>query len=294
MPRARVNDGIELEWDSFGREDAPPVLLVMGLGSPMIYWDERLCEDLARRGRRVIRFDNRDCGRSTWLDGHGAPDLGAIVSALATGSKPPAAYLLSDMAADVAGLLDALGIESAHVVGASLGGMISQTLAIEHPHRVRTLTSIMSTTGRTGLPGPTPDATRVLLTPPPADRDGAIERAVDTWRTISGPGFPFDEALVRDRAGRAFDRGQTPAGTARQLAAILASGGREEALAKVAAPTLVIHGDMDPLVPIDGGHDTASCIPGAEMLVVPGMGHSLPVEAWPVVLDAIERHTARA
>ncbi|MFM7141478.1 MAG: alpha/beta fold hydrolase [Alphaproteobacteria bacterium] len=294
MPRARVNGHVELEWDSFGREDAPPVLLVMGLGSPMIYWDERLCEDLASRGRRVIRFDNRDCGLSTKFDDHGAPDLGAIVTALASGSKPPSAYLLSDMAADVAGLLEALGIDTAHVVGASLGGMIAQTLAIEHPSRVRTLTSIMSTTGRAGLPGPTPEAPRVLLTPPPDDREGAIERAVDTWRTISGPGFPFDEAMVRDRAGRAFDRGQSPAGTARQLAAILASGGREERLAAVAAPTLVIHGDLDPLVPIDGGRDTAACIPGAEFLAVSGMGHSLPVEVWPTVLDAIERHTARA
>lgn len=294
MPRAKVNGHVELEWDSFGPEDAPPVLLVMGLGSPMIYWDERLCRDLASRGRRVIRFDNRDCGRSTWFDDHGAPDLGAIVSALATGSKPPSAYLLSDMAADVAGLIDALDLGSVHVVGASLGGMIAQTLAIEHPRKVRTLTSIMSTTGRAGLPGPTPEAAQVLLTPPPADRDGAIQRAVNTWRVISGPGFPFDEAAIRERAGQAFDRGQTPAGTARQLAAILASGSREESLRQVVAPTLVIHGDLDPLVPIDGGHDTASSVAGAEMLVVPGMGHFLPIEVWPTLLDAIERHTARA
>lgn len=292
MARMQVNGQVELEYEDMGPADAPPVLLIMGLGSQMIFWEDSFCAELVRRGRRIIRFDNRDCGLSTKFDEYGLPDLSAIVGAVLEGRRPDSAYLLSDMAADVRGLMDGLGLASAHVVGASMGGMVAQTLAIEHPERVRTLTSIMSTTGRAGLPGPTPEAQLVLLTPPPPDRAGAIERAVETWRVISGPGFPFDEQAVRDRAGRAWDRNHSPQGTARQFAAIIASGGRETALAKLALPTLVIHGDLDPLVPIDGGRDTAAVVPGAEFLVVPGMGHSMPREVWPRLLDAIERHTA--
>lgn len=292
MPSIDAN-GIRIEWEEFGDTGAPPVLLVMGLGSQMIFWDEAFCRDLAGRGRRVIRFDNRDCGLSTRFDHLGMPDLGAILGALLGGGPAPAAYLLGDMAADVLGLLDGLGIGSAHLVGASMGGMIAQSVALAAPGRVRTLTSIMSTTGRPGLPGPTPEAQAVLLSPPPADRAGFVENSVRTWRVISGPGFPFDEEMIRDRAGRAWDRGASPAGTARQFAAILASGGRHEQLAGLRLPTLVIHGDLDPLVPIEGGRDTAACVPGAEMLVVPGMGHALPREVWPTVLAAIERHTAR-
>jgi pimeloyl-ACP methyl ester carboxylesterase len=290
---ALTANGMTLEYERFGDPNAAPLLLVMGLGAQMIFWDEAFCEGLAARGRHVIRFDNRDCGQSTVLDDLGVPDMVALFTAVATGKPPTAPYLLDDMADDTAALLDGLGIASAHVVGASMGGMISQTLALKHPAKVRTLTSIMSTTGRQGLPGPTPAAQAALFNPPPATRAENVERAVQTWRVIGSPGYPFDEAGIRDRAGRAFDRGFAPAGTARQLAAILASGSRAEALAELRTPTLVIHGEADPLVPVDAGRDTAACVPGAELLLVPGMGHDMPRQVWPTLLDAIEKHTAR-
>jgi pimeloyl-ACP methyl ester carboxylesterase len=259
----------------------------------MILWEEEFCEGLAARGRHVIRFDNRDCGLSTKLDHLGIPDLAALLPALASGAPVKAPYLLSNMADDTAALLDGLGLEAAHVVGASMGGMIAQTLALQHPTRVRSLTSIMSTTGRPGLPGPTPDAQRVLLTPAPADREGNIARGVETWRVIGGT-YPFDEEKVRQRAGRAYDRCFAPQGMARQLAAILASGSRAEALGSLSTPTLVIHGECDPLVPLACGRDTAAAVPGAELIVIPGMGHDMPREIWPLLTDAIVKHTSRA
>ena len=215
------------------------------------------------------------------------------MAALQGGARVEAPYTLDHMADDTAGLLDALEVDAAHVVGASMGGMIAQTLAIRHPKRVRTLTSIMSTTGRPGLPGPTPAALGVLLAPPVAGREANVERGVATWRVIGSPGFPFDEPRIRERAGRAFDRGFHPEGVARQLAAILASGSRRERLAGVRAPTLVIHGEADPLVPVACGVDTADAVPGAELLLVEGMGHDLPRGAWPAILDAIGKLTAR-
>ncbi len=293
MPRVATN-GLELEMESFGRESDPALLLVMGLGAQMILWDEAFCEALAGRGFRVIRFDNRDVGLSTRLSSAGMPNVMAALAAMASGQPVPAPYTLSDMADDTAGLLDALDIGAAHVVGASMGGMIAQTLAIRHPKRVRTLTSIMSTTGNPGLPQATPDAMRVLLTPAPSDRERLIEHTVEVWRVIGSPGFPFDEAMVRDRAARGFDRGVSPEGQARQLVAILASGNRKPALANVRIPALVIHGDADPLVPIAGGRDTAEAIPGAELLVIEGMGHDLPRQAWPRIVEAIGKHAARA
>ena len=216
------------------------------------------------------------------------------MAALQGGARVEAPYTLDHMADDTAGLLDALEVDAAHVVGASMGGMIAQTLAIRHPKRVRTLTSIMSTTGRPGLPGPTPAALGVLLAPPVAGREANVERGVATWRVIGSPGFRFDEPRIRERAGRAFDRGFHPEGVARQLAAILASGSRRERLAGVRAPTLVIHGEADPLVPVACGVDTADAVPGAELLLVEGMGHDLPRGAWPTILDAIGKLTARA
>jgi pimeloyl-ACP methyl ester carboxylesterase len=293
MPRARTN-GIEIEYEVFGSSDATPLLLVMGLGAQMIFWDEEFCEGLAERGHRVIRFDNRDVGRSTILEAAGVPNVLAAMAASQAGGRVEAPYTLDDMADDAAGLLDALELDAAHVVGASMGGMIAQTLAIRHPQRVRTLTSIMSTTGRPGLPGPTPAALGVLLAPPVAGREANVERGVATWRVIGSPGFPFDEPRIRERAGRAFDWGFHPEGVARQLAAILASGSRHERLASVRAATLVIHGQADPLVPVACGADTADAVPGAELLLVEGMGHDLPRGAWPTILDAIGKLTARA
>ncbi|MCL4683600.1 alpha/beta hydrolase [Myxococcota bacterium] len=292
MPRARAN-GIEIEYETFGRPEDPALLLVMGLGAQMILWHEEFCEALASRGRHVVRFDNRDVGRSTWFDAAGTPDLMATMAAAAKRQPVSSAYRLRDMAADAAGLLDALGIDSAHVVGASMGGMIAQTLAIEHPARVRTLTSIMSTTGHPDLPAATPEAMAVLLTPAPTERDAAIERAVAVWRTIGSPGFPVDEDELRAQSARAFDRGVNPAGIARQLVAILASGSRRESLRAVQAPTLVIHGSADPLVPEAAGRDTAASVPGAELLLIDGMGHDLPRALWPRFVDAIAKLSER-
>jgi len=292
MAQARAN-GLTLEYETFGRPADPPLLLVMGLGAQMILWPDEFCRQLAGRGRWVIRFDNRDIGLSTKLDHLGVPDIMQLASAALMRQPVEAPYLLADMAADAVGLLDALGIATAHVVGASMGGMIVQQMAIDHPARLRSVTSIMSTTGNPDLPPATPEAMQALLTPTPADREGAIERGVAVFRTIGSPGFPFDEKMFREQAARAYDRCFHPVGMVRQLAAILASGSRKEKLGAVKLPALVIHGAADPLVPLAGGQDTAAAIPGAELLVIEGMGHDLPEGAWPRMLDAIERLTSR-
>lgn len=292
MPRAHSN-GIELEYETFGREGDPPLLLIMGLGAQMIFWHDDFCAALADRSFQVVRFDNRDVGRSTWLDEAGIPDVMAVMAASLQGRPVEAPYLLRDMAADAAGLLDALDVPAAHVVGASMGGMIAQTLAVEHPGRVRSLTSIMSTTGSRELPPARPEAMAALLTPVPDEREAAIARSVEVFRVIGSPGFAFDEAEMRARAGRAFDRGANPAGVARQLVAILASGSRRDALGAVRVPTLVVHGADDPLVPVEAGRDTAQAVPGAELLEIEGMGHDLPKELWPTLVDAIAKLAGR-
>jgi pimeloyl-ACP methyl ester carboxylesterase len=293
MPRADVN-GIRIEYEEFGPAEGRPLLLVMGLGAQMILWDEEFCELLVRRGHRVIRFDNRDVGLSSHLDHLDAPNPMEFMQAAGSGSAPEPPYRLADMAADSAALLDALGLASAHVAGASMGGMIAQSLAIEHPHRLRSLTSIMSSTGEPSLPPARTEAMQVLMTPAPPDREESVERAVAAQRVIGSPGFPFEEERVRERAGRSFDRSFHPEGMARQLVAIVASGGRRERLGAVRTPSLVIHGDADPLVPIEGGLDTHAAIPGAELLVIEGMGHDLPRPAWPRIVDAISKLTERA
>lgn len=287
--RARVN-GIEIVYDTFGDPSASPLLLVMGLGGQMIAWDEELCVALAQQGYWVIRFDNRDVGLSTRLDEAGVPDIPAMFQATFAGQATQAPYLLSDMAQDAVGLLDALEIPSAHVVGISMGGMIAQAMVIHYPGRVRTLTSIMSSTGDPNLPPPAAEAIGVLLNPAPVEREAYIAYEVGVWRVLNGPHFPVDELRVRERAGRFFDRGLSPAGTARQMAAILASGSRKEALRSVAVPTLVIHGDADPLVPVEAGIDTANAVPGAELMIIEGMGHDIPLPVAPQVVAAIARH----
>jgi len=293
MAQLDVN-GLRIEYDHFGDRGARPLLLVMGLGAQMLLWEEGFCRALAERGHFVVRFDNRDVGLSSKLDAAGVPNVFELMQRVSAGQRPEVPYSLDDMADDAAGLLDALELESAHVCGASMGGMIAQTLAIRHPRRVRSLTSIMSTTGDPALPTAAPEAMAVLLAPPPATRAEAIEQHLKAWRVIGSPGFAFDEARIRERGGVLYDRCFHPAGTARQLAAILAHGCRKQALAAVRTPSLVIHGAADPLVPLAGGRDTAEAIPGAELLVIEGMGHDLPPDVWPRVVGAIASLTDRA
>jgi pimeloyl-ACP methyl ester carboxylesterase len=293
MARAKSN-GIEIEYETFGAKDADPLLLVMGLGGQMVLWDEGFCRLLADRGFHVIRFDNRDVGKSTHMDASGVPDVMTLIAASNGSLALKPAYTLSDMAADSVGLLDALQIESAHVVGASMGGMISQTIALEHPARVKTLTSIMSTTGDPSLPPPAPEALAFLVTPSPADREGAIQHGVEMFRAIGSTGFEFEEAHIRKLATLQYERGFNPGGVLRQLAAILASGSRKQHLARLSVPTLVIHGKVDPLIPVECGVDTAASIPGARLELVDGMGHDMPIVLWPRLVEWIAGHASRS
>jgi pimeloyl-ACP methyl ester carboxylesterase len=281
---------IELCWQGFGDEANAPLLMVMGLGSQMLLWPEGFCELLAERGFWVIRFDNRDAGRSTVLADAGTP---SISEALA-GDVSNAPYTLSDMAGDAAGLLDALELEHAHVCGGSLGGMIAQTLAIEHPERVLSLASVMSTTGDRDVGGPNAAGMEALTTVAPPDREGYIEATVNARAMIGSPGFPRDEDYARDLAARCWERGYHPEGTQRQVVAIIASGDRTGRLRGLAVPTVVIHGDSDPLINVSGGHATAGAVADSRLVVVPGMGHDLPPGAWPTVVDAITANAVRA
>jgi pimeloyl-ACP methyl ester carboxylesterase len=285
----KVND-VELCYDTFGSPANPAMLLIMGLGSQMIRWHEAFCKELAARGYWVIRYDNRDIGKSTKFDEAGVPNMMALLLGAQQGTKISVPYTLIDMAQDAVGLLDALDIDAAHVVGISMGGMIAQTTTIHYPQRVRTLTSIMSTTGDSKLPQPKPEAFAILQQVPPDNRAEYIEYSLTQQRILSGPHYPVDEAYVRDLAGRTYERSYYPQGTTRQMAAILASGSRKEALQKVQVPTLVIHGDADPLVPVEGGKDTAASIPGAKLLIIKGMGHDIPFQAAPQIIEAIAKH----
>ncbi len=292
MPR--VNTGaVELEYDTFGSPADRPLLLVMGLGAQMIAWDEGFCEALAAEGQYVIRFDNRDCGLSTKFNAAGTPDLQQLVAALSAGETPAIPYTLDDMADDAVALLDHLSLPTAHICGASMGGMIVQTMALRHPQRVRSLTSIYSSTGDRSLPQATPEAMAALTSPVPADLEGFQERSLYLSRTIGSPGFPFDESQQRTKATRMFERGLCPEGTARQMTAIVAHGDRTPGLKALTVPTLVIHGSADPLIPLPCGEATAAAIPGAELMVIEGMGHDLPRDAWPQMVEAISGLTAR-
>jgi pimeloyl-ACP methyl ester carboxylesterase len=276
-------NGIELCFQEMGDQEGEPLLLVMGLATQMLAWDEAFCGLLAERGFRVVRFDNRDIGRSTKLTSAGVPGRVDLM----TGRRSSAPYLLRDMAADTVGLMDHLGIESAHVVGASMGGMIVQTLAIEHAERVRSMVSIMSNTGSRWTGMPSRKAMAVLLARPPRGREAAIERAVRTFKVIGSSGYPFDEERVRQIAGRSYDRGHSAAGVLRQLHAITASGDRTQALRGVRIPTTVIHGTADPLVRPAGGKATARAIPNSRLKMIDGMGHDLPRQLWPVFAEEI-------
>ena len=280
-------NGIRIEYETFGDRRQPALLLIMGLGAQMIFWDDDFCREIASRGFHVIRFDNRDCGLSTHFPEKGIPDVPQAVATSLSGGTVESPYSLSDMAADAVALLEGLGIARAHVVGASMGGMIAQLIAIDHPARVLSLTSIMSTTGNPELPPAKPEALSVLLTPTPSDRAQFLDHMVQSFCIIGSPGFELDEAGFRDRVGRAFDRSYDPGGVARQLVAALADGNRKPRLGSVRAPTVVIHGKQDPLVPVEAGVDTADSIPGARLVVIDGMGHDLPRGAWRQIVDAI-------
>lgn len=287
---AEFPDGISIAYETFGDRADPPILLVMGLGAQLLAWREGFCAGLVERGHFVIRYDNRDVGLSTHLNAAPRPDFDAIAS----GDTSTASYTLSDMAGDATRLLDHLGLDAAHVVGASLGGMIAQTLAVEHPTRVRSLTSIMSTTGDRSVGESSEAATAILLRPPSSSREEAINNDVVANRVIGSPAYPENEEELRERAGRAFDRAFDPLGAARQLAAIYVSGDRTPRLWQVSVPTLVIHGAADPLLGVSGGRATAAAIPGAELLVIEGMGHNLPEALWPEIVDRISVLVKRA
>jgi len=288
VPRARAN-GIELEYETFGDPNARPLVLVAGLAMQMIGWQEPFCELLASRGFHVIRFDNRDCGLSTRMEAAGPPDMAAAFS-----GDPHPAYQLDDLAADVAGLLDALGIRAAHVVGASMGGFIAQLVTINHPDHVLSLTSIMSGPGGTDEVAPKPEGTAVLMAPPPPTREERIELAMTIHRALAGAEDQLDDAVERARAERSVDRAYYPMGVGRQLVAILAAGSRLERLKQVRVPTLVIHGIDDVLVPVENGRLVAAAVPGARLIEFDGMGHDLPERVWPKVADAIDDLAHRA
>jgi len=283
-------NGIQLCYETFGDPANPPMVLIMGLAAQMIVWDDEFCTLLAARGFWVVRFDNRDIGMSTRFPKARTPRFAELMLAQATRIKFRMPYTLRDMAADTIGLMDALGIRSAHVVGASMGGAIAQEIAILYPSRVRSMTSIMSSTGDPKLPGPTPRALAVLSKKVPLDREGYIREYVHTWSVLAGDHFPFNAERTARQGAASYDRGINPPGVARQLLAIIASGNRRKALRGVTVPTLVIHGTADPLVPDAAGRDTALTIPGAKLLLIEGMGHSFPREVWPRIIDAIAQH----
>lgn len=276
--------GIEMAYERFGDPQAPPVLLVMGIAAQMINWSEGFCAELVARGVQAIRFDNRDVGLSSHFPNAPAPDLQAALA----GDTSSASYTLSDMAADAVGLLDALGLDNAHVVGVSMGGAIAQTIAIEHPGRVRSLTSIMSTTGDMSVGQPKPEVLATVFAGPTADsRQEVVDQMVRAFRAVGSPGFHTDEAEVADRAGRAYDRAHDPLGVARQAVAAVASGDRTARLRSLDVPTLVLHGADDAMCDISGGRATAAAIPGAELVVIDGMGHDLPRALWPEITSRI-------
>lgn len=290
MPKAFAN-GIEIEYETFGDHRAPALLLICGLGGQMIGWDEELCEQWARKGLYVIRFDNRDVGLSTKLEQAGIPDVKAAMRAWRNGERIEAPYTLDDMADDAVGLLDALNIDKAHLCGISMGGAIAQTISYRHSTRVKTMTQVYATTGNPELPGASAEIMDLLLAPPPPQREAYIEHMLKFYKAVAGSGFPFDEEWHRKLAARSFDRAYYPPGKARHYLAILAHGNRKPLLSSITAPTLVVHGSEDPLVPVSGGIDSAEAIPDAKLMIIEGMGHDMPHgSAWPMILEAVVDH----
>jgi pimeloyl-ACP methyl ester carboxylesterase len=292
MARAILPTGIEVEYDTFGSPDDPALLLIMGFTAQMTQWEESFCRLLVDGGRFVIRFDNRDCGLSTKLDGQVADVPAVMAAAFADATPPEVPYTLSHMAADAIGLLDHLGIGRAHIMGASMGGMIAQTIAIEHPARVRSLISVMSQPGEIEVGQPAPEAAEAIFAPPPSTRDEYIESA-PRWMVWQSKKYS-DVARVKANAARDFDRSFYPEGAMRQMAAIYASGRRTAGLQALDVPTLVIHGRDDTLITPSGGFRTAELIPGANLLFMADMGHDMPEPLWPVLVDAILSHTRHA
>ena len=288
MTTAALSSGIELEYDTFGSADDPALLLVMGFTAQMTAWEEAFCQQLADGGRFVIRFDNRDCGLSTKLDGQPVDAIAVMAAVMSKSEVPEVPYTLSDMAADAIGLLDHLGVARAHVAGASMGGMIAQTMAIEHPERLLSATSIMSTIGDLEYGQATPEAMEVILAPPPEGRAEAIAMAPSYGVWASKRYFDPDRAC--QLAAAAYDRSSCPEGASRQIAAIYASGDRSQLLADVTVPMLVIHGLDDTLIAPSGGRRTAELVPGAHLLEVADMGHDLPQQLWPMIVGAILAH----
>jgi pimeloyl-ACP methyl ester carboxylesterase len=288
---APIGDGIELCYQTFGDPAGDPLLLIMGLGGPMTWWDERLCRDLVDRGFYVIRYDNRDTGRST--RGHGRVTRAALMRAFAGRSvRPP--YTMSDLAGDAVGLLDHLGLDSAHVVGVSMGGMIAQTMAIEDPDRVRSLTSVMSTTGKRSVGWQHPRLLPVLVSPSGPTREAYVARSTLVWGLIGSPDFPATPEDIRDKALTTYDRGVSASGVLRQMMAVLTQPNRGPRLRSLTIPALVVHGTADRMVHASGGRATAAAVPGAELLLIEGMGHDLPVELFETFADGIRRTADRA
>lgn len=293
MSRITAN-GIQIEYETFGNPSDRPLLLITGIGLQMIHWDRNLCEDLVNRGHYVIRFDNRDVGLSSKFDDTVVPNVTEIFGKLMQGEKVKPPYTLNDMADDAIGLLDALGIQKAHICGMSMGGMIAQSIVIRHPARVLSLISIYSTTGNPDIPQVKPEVMGMLITPPPNEREAYIESKLEFMKKTAGPGFPIDEKWARKVTAESYDRCFYPQGIVRQFVAILTQPNRVPALASVEVPTLVVHGTDDPLMPLEGGRDTAKAIPGAQLMLIDGMGHNLPHgEAWYRIVDAIDAHTLK-
>jgi pimeloyl-ACP methyl ester carboxylesterase len=283
-------NGIEIAYQEIGAAEAEPMLMIMGLGTQMLGWDEAFCSLLAERGHRVVRFDNRDIGHSTMLDGAGMPRRADMMR----GRRATAPYLLSDMADDALGLMDHLGFDSAHLVGASMGGMIAQEMAIRRPERVRSLASMLSTTGSRRVGWPTWRAFGVLMAKYPRSREAYERRAVKTFSVIGSPRYPEEPERIAKVAGEMYERSHNPAGILRQMHAISASGDRTRELRRLQVPTVVIHGAEDPLVRPAAGRATARAIPGARLKMIEGMGHDLPRELWPVFVEEIAANAARA